>query len=351
MTRQVKIEEAIRVAMDNNLLFYAYRKPGEDIEFGLQLTTLAERKSREKGFIISPFIVTEDTPELFIKQEYSLSNFPCEVERRDVEYPKENIEIEFKQYEASAKKLILEMNEGRYQKAVLSRTIGVDVDARNSASEWFLLLCENYPNAYVYIFSVPEIATWIGATPEKLLESDGDAVTTMALAATRRVEEAREFTQKEEREQQIVAEYIIDKFNEMSLQPNISPRFVKTAGPVEHLCNIISATGVVADKSEQLLSLLHPTPAVAGMPLNEAMIAIKEVEKRPRRYYSGYLGGVEENNTFSLFVNLRSMEIFPNRVQLYVGGGLTSQSQVEAEWNETEHKAQTLLKTIKTRSI
>ena len=160
MTRQVKIEEAIRVAMDNNLLFYAYRKPGEDIEFGLQLTTLAERKSREKGFIISPFIVTEDTPELFIKQEYSLSNFPCEVERRDVEYPKENIEIEFKQYEASAKKLILEMNEGRYQKAVLSRTIGVDVDARNSASEWFLSLCENYPNAYVYIFSVPEIATW-----------------------------------------------------------------------------------------------------------------------------------------------------------------------------------------------
>ena len=56
MTRQVKIEEAIRVAMDNNLLFYAYRKPGEDIEFGLQLTTLAERKSREKGFIVSPFM-------------------------------------------------------------------------------------------------------------------------------------------------------------------------------------------------------------------------------------------------------------------------------------------------------
>ena len=47
MTRQVKIEEAIRVAIDNNLLFYAYRKPGEDIEFGLQLTTLAERKSGE----------------------------------------------------------------------------------------------------------------------------------------------------------------------------------------------------------------------------------------------------------------------------------------------------------------
>ena len=173
----------------------------------------------------------------------------------------------------------------------------------------------------------------------------------MALAATRRVDELRDFTPKEEHEQEIVTEYITDKFNSLELNKNISSRFVKTAGPVEHLCNIISATDVDNNTSQQLLNLLHPTPAVAGMPLNEAMIAIKEVEKRTRRYYSGYLGGVEENNTFSLFVNLRSMEIFPNRVQLYVGGGLTSQSQVEAEWNETEHKAQTLLKTIKARSI
>ena len=351
MTRQMKIEDAIRVAMDNNLPFYAYRKPNEEIEFGLQLSQLTSKKEGEKGFVVYPFVVTEQTPQLFIKQEYTLNKFPLNVEKREVEYPKENIEIEFEQYEASAQKLISDMNEGKYQKAVLSRTIGIEVEARRQAAEWFVSLCNCYPQAYVYIFSVPEIATWIGATPEKLLEYNGGSVTTMALAATRRVDELRDFTPKEEREQEIVTEYITDKFNSLELNINISPRFVKTAGPVEHLCNIISATDVDNNTSQQLLNLLHPTPAVAGMPLNEAMIAIKEVEKRTRRYYSGYLGGVEENNTFSLFVNLRSMEIFPNRVQLYVGGGLTSQSQVEAEWNETEHKAQTLLKTIKARSI
>ena len=347
MTRQIKIEEAIRVAMENNLPFYAFRKPNEDVEFGMQLSPLMPQKVGEKGFVVYPFIVTKQTPQLFIKQEYTLNNFPLNVEKREIEYPTENIEIEFAQYQESAKKLISDMNEGKYQKAVLSRTIGVEVDARNRVAEWFISLCENYPQAYVYIFSVPEVSTWIGATPEKLLEYDGNTVTTMALAATRRVDETRYFTLKEEREQQIVAEYITDKFNSVGLNINISPRFVKTAGPVEHLCNIISASGVDNNTSQKLLNLLHPTPAVAGMPLSEAMIAIKEVEKRPRRYYSGYLGGVEENNTFSLFVNLRSMEIFPNRVQLYVGGGLTSQSQVDLEWNETEHKAQTLLKTIK----
>lgn len=347
MTRQVEIEEAIRVAIENNLPFYAYRKPNEDIEFGLQLSPLAERKDGEKGFIIYPFIQTSQSPTLFIKQEYSLNNFPVYIQRREVDYPTENREIDFTQYKNSASQLISDMKQGRYQKAVLSRTIGYEVRARDKSAEWFLSLCENYADAYIYIFSVPQTATWIGATPEKLLEYDGDIVTTMALAATRRADEPRDFTPKEEREQQIVAEYIIDKFIEVGLQPNISPRFVKTAGPVEHLCNIISATKVDSRRAEQLIKLLHPTPAVAGTPLKKALQVISEAEKRSRRYYSGYLGGVKENNTFSLFVNLRSMEIFPNRVQLYVGGGLTSQSQVEAEWSETEHKAQTLLKTIK----
>lgn len=347
MTRQVEIEEAIRLAIENNLPFYAYRNPNEEIEFGLQLSTLTERKTGEKGFVICPFIETSQTPALFIKQEYSLNNFPVDIQKREVNYPKENREIDFTQYKESASQLIADMEQDRYQKAVLSRTIGYEVRAREKSAEWFLSLCKCYSNAYIYIFSVPQIATWIGATPEKLLEYDGNNVTTMALAATRRADENRPFTPKEEREQQIVADYIIDKFSEAGVQPEVSPRFVKSAGPVEHLCNIISAADVDRDRAEQLIKLLHPTPAVAGTPLKKALQVISEAEKRSRRYYSGYLGGVKENNTFSLFVNLRSMEIFPNRVQLYVGGGLTFQSQVEAEWNETEHKAQTLLKTIK----
>ena len=92
MKRQMKIEDARVVAMENNLPFYAYRKPNEEIEFGLQLSQLTSKKEGEKGFIVYPFVVTEQTPELFIKQEYTLNNFPCEIEKREVEYPKENIE-------------------------------------------------------------------------------------------------------------------------------------------------------------------------------------------------------------------------------------------------------------------
>lgn len=347
MVKSIDIEEVIEEALEKNLPFYAYRKPAQEVEFGLQLSPYAEYKKGEKGFLVSPFSPTQQTPQLFIRQEYSLQNFPHNITKRQVEYPQPNIEIDKTTYNSSATKLIEEMKQGNYQKAVLSRTIGYKAKARERAAQWFSSLCNSYPNAYVYIFSLPKTGTWMGATPELLLEYDGATVTTMALAATRRRGEQRNFTSKEEQEQKIVADYISQRFHEAEITPNLSPLFVKEAGPVEHLCNIISAKDVSNEKSTTLIKLLHPTPAVAGTPLNRALEAISEVEKRPRKYYSGYLGGIKENNTFSLFVNLRCMEIFPDYVQLYVGGGLTSQSQVELEWNETEHKAQTLLKTIK----
>ena len=40
------------------------------------------------------------------------------------------------------------------------------------------------------------------------------------------------------------------------------------------------------------------------------------------------------------------MELTQNTAQLYVGGGITALSNAEAEWQETENKARTLLTLI-----
>ena len=44
-----------------------------------------------------------------------------------------------------------------------------------------------------------------------------------------------------------------------------------------------------------------------------------------------------------LYVNLRCMQVFDNHVEIYVGGGITKDSQPEAEYLETLAKSQTLL--------
>jgi isochorismate synthase len=71
-----------------------------------------------------------------------------------------------------------------------------------------------------------------------------------------------------------------------------------------------------------------------------------ETEKHNRSYYSGYLGPVNLDERMLLFVNLRCMQVLADKLVLYVGAGITSESVAEDEWDETEIKADTLLSVI-----
>jgi isochorismate synthase len=100
-----------------------------------------------------------------------------------------------------------------------------------------------------------------------------------------------------------------------------------------------------------LLNLLHPTPAVAGLPKEEARRFILENEGYPRRYYSGFAGWLDTAGRSDLYVNLRCMHIRPHRLTLYSGGGLLPSSVMETEWRETEDKLQTMLSVIRSRPV
>lgn len=151
---------------------------------------------------------------------------------------------------------------------------------------------------------------------------------------------------KEQEEQQIVTDYISKVFRDKGLEPIIGERFSRRAGQVEHLCTPISLkVGSANGRLAEILSVLHPTPAVGGYPKELAMEWIRRVEPHERRYYGGYLGPMFGEHV-RLFVNLRCMEVDDSRLRLYVGGGLTDKSDPEREWKETEAKAQTLLSII-----
>jgi len=93
---------------------------------------------------------------------------------------------------------------------------------------------------------------------------------------------------------------------------------------------------------------LHPTPAVAGQPKEDAIRFIKELEPHDREYYTGFLGPINKDREIDLFVNLRCAKITPTSLSLYVGGGITLDSDPADEWDETRWKAESLLKILKT---
>ena len=153
---------------------------------------------------------------------------------------------------------------------------------------------------------------------------------------------------KEKVEQQLVTDYIVDIIsNSVSKVQTSIPETIK-AGNLLHLKTVIQGTFDKNTNLNDLVVLLHPTPAVGGFPKLNAINFINENEGYNREYYSGYLGEINynDNSVTDLYVNLRCMQIQKNndnfQAHLFVGCGITKDSIPEKEWFETVNKAMTL---------
>ncbi len=96
----------------------------------------------------------------------------------------------------------------------------------------------------------------------------------------------------------------------------------------------------------ELVSALHPTPAVGGDPQKEALAIIKEVEGINRQHYAGPVGWVAANGDGEFAVGIRSAEVTSNRAHLFAGVGLVEDSDPQSELEETEAKFKTMLDTF-----
>ena len=105
---------------------------------------------------------------------------------------------------------------------------------------------------------------------------------------------------------------------------------------IMHLCTEFEIDLKSPEMDWDLVSRLHPTPAVCGIPLEASLELISKWENRDRSYYTGYLGPVNLDEGTSLFVNLRSAQFHKGEAAIFVGGGITADSDPESEWKETE---------------
>ncbi|WP_081483388.1 chorismate-binding protein [Gillisia marina] len=238
-----------------------------------------------------------------------------------------------------------------------------------NASKIFQNLLSLYPNAFVYIWNHPETGMWMGATPETLLKTERTKFVTMALAGTRKLQDfvENDWTQKEIVEQQIVTDSIVSKLKELGYTEEalkVSETYTSEAGSLLHLRTDISGT-IKNDISEigTIIRALHPTPAICGLPTKEAYNFINDHENYDREFYTGYLGLLnmtteikrssrirnQENQAYSsirkdssIYVNLRCLKYTEGEVAIYVGGGITKDSDAASEWKETVNKTRTM---------
>jgi menaquinone-specific isochorismate synthase len=142
--------------------------------------------------------------------------------------------------------------------------------------------------------------------------------------------------------------YVVDAIEE-SLRPlcaslNVGKKpFVLDLNWGEHLKTEIQATLNNEVTDAQLLEALHPTPAVAGYPVEKVLPLIKKFEPFSRGWYAGLFGYVGHDTT-EFTVAIRSGLINKNRITLFAGAGILPESNEASEWDEIEQKMNSFLK-------
>ena len=117
------------------------------------------------------------------------------------------------------------------------------------------------------------------------------------------------------------------------------------AGEVSHLKSDFFFSLPNPEKLGDVLQLLHPTPAVCGLPKEEAYHSSSRMRGTIvaiLRFHR--LAGSQRQNRSVRKPPLH--EYPPPNLTLYAGGGLLAASQLEDEWQETEDKLDTMRRIV-----
>jgi len=323
-------------------LWIAYSLPGSN-DYLFMIGEEMKGLSKEPCFMLQGWNKKRD-PRIYIKPKRTYKNTAWAYEVTDscqlTSSPRGD-------YEETIQRTVDAIKANEFEKAVISKVKVVQRD-EDDLFELFTALYKTYPGAFTFMYNIPGKGTWCGATPEVLITAERDIVKTMALAGTLPIEGRTlsdvPWTAKERHEQGVIEEYVEEACHDLALDfIKEGPHTVK-AGTMAHLRSTYKING--SSESINLINRLHPGPAICGRPQTLAKDWIDKEEKHDREHYCGFLGpwGIEEQK--GLYVHLRSMRIYKDHYVLYLGGGITADSDVTAEWDETELKAQTMLSVI-----
>jgi menaquinone-specific isochorismate synthase len=189
---------------------------------------------------------------------------------------------------------------------------------------------------------------FLGVTPERLVLRSGRVARSEAVAGTRPrgvdgvadrlLGESLLASAKDRREHELVVERVREALAACatSLRVDAEPRLLRLAY-VQHLATRVQAElrGGVGDLD--LVRALHPTPAVAGAPVADAVAALRDFEPFDRGLYAGPVGVVSRDGA-EIAVAIRSARIEGDTLTAFAGAGIVEGSDPAEEWRETGHK-------------
>lgn len=239
-------------------------------------------------------------------------------------------------------------DEGVAEKIVLARraTFGFD-----TAVEPLILLQQleaATPECFHFLFQYEAGTAFVGASPERLFRREGRSIWSEAVAGTRprgtsadddeRLRAELLGSEKDQREHAYVRHSIVEALGRLSTQLDVDDAAsVMRLARGRHLVTRVQGTLRPDVTDFDVLTRLHPTPAVGGYPADVAKQAIADLEPFGRGWYAGPVGWVGRDEA-EFAVAIRSGLVQGPALALYSGAGIVAGSCPDDEWDEIETK-------------
>jgi len=249
-------------------------------------------------------------------------------------------------YESVLSRGIDLVNNGVMKKLVLAVCQSITLSKPFNPLAILFKLRNQYKSSCRFLWQNSSQEIFFGASPERLLSLKGASLTSDALAGT---SSAKLYNQdllksdKDLREHSVVVSSIVQQLLDLDLAPNFArqPKLMQ-CGKIFHLHTPIFSK-VNSQRPLELLNKLHPTPAVAGFPVKDAIDWIRALEPFDRGQYAAPIGWIRSNGDSEFRVAIRCGKMRANNLDLFAGAGLVRGSVKEKELSEVSLKFDVLL--------
>ena len=214
------------------------------------------------------------------------------------------------------------------------------------------------PSPYLFFVRTPAFEV-VGASPELLVQVDGDKLTTHPIAGTRPrgatpaedqiLSEQLQRDPKERAEHVMLVDLGRNDLGRVARPGTVTVSKYMDVEKYSHVLHLVSHVEARLKPDADALDALRavfPAGTLSGAPKVRAMQLIAAAENERRGLYGGAVGYLGYDGNMDTAITIRSAVLREGRAHVHTGAGIVAGSVPENEFEETEHKAAAMRRAI-----
>ncbi|ROR27423.1 aminodeoxychorismate synthase subunit I [Mobilisporobacter senegalensis] len=271
------------------------------------------------------------------------------------EYQKPDIKYNFKkeEYLKAIEKMMEYIVEGDIY--IANMTQQLFLKSGKTPYELYRILSKDNPSPFAAYLNYKNFQV-VSASPERFIQVKDRRIVTRPIKGTRKrgktpeedwlLKQELENSEKDKSELLMIVDLERNDLNKISKPGSVKVNdlfHIETYATVHHL--VATVSGILKENTDimDIIKATFPGGSITGAPKIRAMEIIEELENNQRGLYTGSIGYFSLNGDCDMNIAIRTAIHQEGIYNLGVGGGITCESQIISEYEETLQKAKAFL--------